>query len=171
MIVLHLLQLNGSVNYYRKWKLISSEVEVKLKNRENSKFSKIIKLWSKFTRRTCVPCICLRAPLFLKQAQASSMHKHKQWNGLMIYCTMTCHSYTTQSTCRHISLCSLTVVQTTSQSWLLCASSAAVETSPRASVYLAGVFPATAYVTHNQTLNKHAPQISYSCFYNQVLIF
>ena len=40
MIVLHLLQLNGSVNYYRKWKLISSEVGVKLKNRENSKFSK-----------------------------------------------------------------------------------------------------------------------------------
>jgi len=40
MIVLHLLQLNGSVNYYRKWKLIGSEVGVKLKNRENSKFSK-----------------------------------------------------------------------------------------------------------------------------------
>jgi len=40
MIVLHLLQLNGSVNYYRKWKLISSEVGVKLKNREHSKFSK-----------------------------------------------------------------------------------------------------------------------------------
>jgi len=39
MIVLHLLQLNGSVSYYRKWKLISSEVGVKLKNRENSKFS------------------------------------------------------------------------------------------------------------------------------------
>jgi len=39
MIVLHLLQLNGSVNYHRKWKLISSEVGVKLKNRENSKFS------------------------------------------------------------------------------------------------------------------------------------
>ena len=32
MIVLHLLQLNGSVNYYRKWKLICSEVGVKLKN-------------------------------------------------------------------------------------------------------------------------------------------
>ena len=40
MIVLHLLQLNGSVNYYRKWKLIRSEVGVKLKNRKNSKFSK-----------------------------------------------------------------------------------------------------------------------------------
>jgi len=49
MIVLHLLQLNGSVNFYRKWKLISSEVGVKLKNRKNSKFSKKIKLWSKFT--------------------------------------------------------------------------------------------------------------------------
>ena len=40
MIVLHLLQLNGSVSYYRKWKLINYEVGVKLKNRENSKFSK-----------------------------------------------------------------------------------------------------------------------------------
>ena len=39
MIVLHLLQLNESVNYYRKWKLISSAVGVKMKNRENSKFS------------------------------------------------------------------------------------------------------------------------------------
>ena len=63
MIVLHLLQLIGSVSYYRKWKLISSEVGVKLKNRENSKFSKKIKLWSKFTRRTCVLCVRLRAPL------------------------------------------------------------------------------------------------------------
>ena len=45
---------NSSVNYYRKWKLISSEVGVTLKNRENSKFSKKIKLWSKFTGRTCV---------------------------------------------------------------------------------------------------------------------
>jgi len=44
MIVLHLLQLNGSVNYYRKWKLIISEVGVKLKNRENSKFSKTNKI-------------------------------------------------------------------------------------------------------------------------------
>ena len=32
MIVLHLLQLNGSVNYYRKWEIISSEVVLKLKN-------------------------------------------------------------------------------------------------------------------------------------------
>ena len=63
MIVLHLLQLNGSVNCHRKWKLISSEVGVKLKNRENSKFSKQIKLWSKCTGRTCVPCVRLRAPL------------------------------------------------------------------------------------------------------------
>ena len=39
MTVSHRLQLNGSVNYYRKWKLISSEVGVKLKNWENSKFS------------------------------------------------------------------------------------------------------------------------------------
>ena len=39
MIVLHLLQLNDSVNYYRNWKLISSDVGVKLKNREHSKFS------------------------------------------------------------------------------------------------------------------------------------
>jgi len=38
--ILHPLQLNGSVNYYRKWKPISSEVGVKLKNRENSEFSK-----------------------------------------------------------------------------------------------------------------------------------
>jgi len=37
---------NCSVSYYRKWKLISSEVGVKLKNRENSKFSE--KNWSKF---------------------------------------------------------------------------------------------------------------------------
>ena len=35
---------NGSVNYYRKWKLISSEVEVKLKNRENLKLSKKYKI-------------------------------------------------------------------------------------------------------------------------------
>jgi len=35
-ILLHLLQLY----WVRKWKLISSEVGVKLKNRENSKFSK-----------------------------------------------------------------------------------------------------------------------------------
>ena len=66
MIVLHLLQLNGSVNYYRKWTLISSEIGVKLKNRENSKFSKKIKLWSKFTGRTCVPCVRLWAPLSIR---------------------------------------------------------------------------------------------------------
>jgi len=44
MIVLHLLQLNDSVNYYRKWKLISSEVGVKLKigKIQNSVKSKIV---------------------------------------------------------------------------------------------------------------------------------
>ena len=52
MIVLHLLQLNGSVNYYRKWKLISSEVGVKLKNEENSKFSKKIIKKSKIVVQT-----------------------------------------------------------------------------------------------------------------------
>ena len=58
-----ILQLNGSVNYYRKWKLISSEVGVKLKNEENLKFSKKITLWWKFTGRTCVPSVRLWAPL------------------------------------------------------------------------------------------------------------
>jgi len=37
----------------------SYEVGVELKNRDNSKFSKEIKLWSTFTGRTCVR---LRAP-------------------------------------------------------------------------------------------------------------
>jgi len=44
MIVLHSLQLNGSVNYYRKCKIISFEVGVKLNDRENSKFSKKSKI-------------------------------------------------------------------------------------------------------------------------------
>ena len=61
MIVLHLLQLNGSVNYYRKWKLISSEVGVKLKNLENSKFSKknknVVQIYWTHVR-------ALRAPLY-----------------------------------------------------------------------------------------------------------
>jgi len=44
MIVLHLVQLNGSVNYHRKWKLISSEVGVKLKiwKIQNSVKNKIV---------------------------------------------------------------------------------------------------------------------------------
>ena len=41
----------------------NSEVGLKMKNRENSKFSKKVKLWSKFTTRTCVPCVRLRALL------------------------------------------------------------------------------------------------------------
>jgi len=55
MIVSHLLLLysvksqgnaamstgvKSSVSYYRKWKLITSEIGAKLKNQENSKFSK-----------------------------------------------------------------------------------------------------------------------------------
>ena len=86
MIVLHLLQLysvksqnnaamstgvKSSVNYYRKWTLISFEVGEKLKNRENLKFSKKIKLWSKFTGRTCVR---LRAPLILFIAMYDVVH-------------------------------------------------------------------------------------------------
>ena len=89
MIVLHLLKLNGSVNYYKKWKLISSEVckwsvqdpscpvdfcplyhsfihsswgEAEKSGKFEIQLKKI-KLWSKFTGCTCVPCVCLRASL------------------------------------------------------------------------------------------------------------
>jgi len=59
MIVLHLLQLNGSVSSYRKWKILSSEVGVKLKNRENSKFSKknkiVVQIYWTHMRPVCPP--------------------------------------------------------------------------------------------------------------------
>jgi len=46
----------------------------KAENRENSKFSKIkIKLWSKFTGRTYVRCVCQRAPCVQLQCQGQTL--------------------------------------------------------------------------------------------------
>jgi len=87
MIVLHLLQLNGSVNYYnyKKWKLISSEVGVKLQNRENSKSGKKNKIVVQIYW-THVPCIRLRAPLAQGCLQGCLFQCIGHWHSYIVPC-------------------------------------------------------------------------------------
>ena len=73
------LQLNGSVNYHRKWKIINSEVGVKLKNLEYSKFSLkneiVVLLDARASRASACGHPCRTITQFDGPANTSMIHR------------------------------------------------------------------------------------------------